>query len=125
VHENRAEGLAAPQIQQYLLYEAVDESPALVFVADPDMRYLAVNATACRVLGYTREELLALTVPDVAAAPEAPELYGDMRSEGQQTGRTQIRTKDGRLLPFTYRATQVTVAGMTHYVAVGFVDEAG
>jgi PAS domain-containing protein len=38
-------------IQQSLLLELLDEAPALVLVADAQMRYLAVNATACRTLG--------------------------------------------------------------------------
>ena len=64
--------LAQPQVQQFLMYEALDEGPSLIFVADEEMKYVAVNQTACRVLGYTREELLTLAVPDVAVAPEAP-----------------------------------------------------
>ena len=52
-------GLALEPIQQFLLYDAVDRSPALVFVADAELHYLAVNTTACTVLGYEREEAAA------------------------------------------------------------------
>jgi PAS domain-containing protein len=41
----------------------VDER--IVLVADRQMRYLAASAGACRVLGYSLEELLALRVTDV------------------------------------------------------------
>ena len=60
-------------MQQGLLYEAWDQAPALVFVADENMRYIAVNRTACETLGYTRDELLGLSVTDIAVAPDAPE----------------------------------------------------
>ena len=60
-------------IQTALLGEAIEAGPALVFVADEQMRYIAVNQFACEALGYTREELLALAAcADVAQEPEAP-----------------------------------------------------
>ena len=58
-------------MQQGLLYEAWDQAPALVFVADENMHYIAVNRTACETLGYTRDELVSLSVTDIAVAPDA------------------------------------------------------
>ena len=52
--------VAEPLVQAGLLGEAIDRAPDAVLVADESMRYLAVNQAACRLLGYTREELLAL-----------------------------------------------------------------
>jgi len=49
-------------IQTALLGEAVEAGPALIFVADEQMRYIAVNQFACSALGYTREELLGLYI---------------------------------------------------------------
>ena len=42
-----------PLVQQGLLYEAWDQAPALVFVADENMRYIAVAPLAR--LSATRE----------------------------------------------------------------------
>ena len=109
-------------VQQTLLAQVVDTAPALVFVADEEMRYVAVNQTACDVLGYTRDELLRLRVTDVAVADDAPELYTEMLQRRGQTGATSIRAKDGRLLRLLYRARQTQVAGMHYYVSVGFVE---
>src|SRR4051812_46964401 len=47
--------------------EQLPEGEPLVLVADAEMRYLDANEAACRLLGYTREELLAMRVPDVCA----------------------------------------------------------
>jgi PAS domain S-box-containing protein len=111
-------------VQQSLLAQVVDTAPALVFVADEEMRYVAVNQTACDVLGYTRDELLRLRVTDVAASDEAPELYIEMLQNRGQTGTTPIRTKDGRLLRLHYKAGQTQIAGMHYFVSIGFVDGA-
>ena len=92
-----------------------------MFVADAEMRYLAVNDTACNVLGYARAELLQLRVTDVAVADDAPTLYGEMLEVGQLSGRTSIRAKDGTAHPFRYSARECTIAGLTYYISVGFV----
>lgn len=115
------EGLAHRAIQEYLIYEALDRGPVLVFVADETMQYLAVNQTACDVLGYTRAELLSLRVTDVAVAPEAAELYQGMVYQRGQSGRTAIRTKAGDLLLLDYRARPVEIGGLTYYVSIGTV----
>jgi PAS domain S-box-containing protein len=109
-------------VQQTLLADALDTAPLLVFVADEEMRYVAVNQTACEALGYARAELLGLRVTDVAVASEAGDLYERMLQARSQEGSTPIRTKDGRLLLFFYNARETIVAGMRYYVAVGFLE---
>jgi PAS domain S-box-containing protein len=118
----RINALALKPLQELLLYDAVDRSPALVFVADDEMRYLAVNNTACEVLGYSREELLSLRVTDVAVSDEAESLYQEMLSVRAQQGDVQLRTKHGDLLPFVYEASEAKVAGVSQWVSIGFVD---
>jgi PAS domain S-box-containing protein len=120
--EDAIKGLALGPLQQVLLHDAADRSPALIFVADSEMRYLAVNTTACEVLGYTRDELLALRVTDIAVSVEAESLYQEMLTVRSQQGDVELRTKDGRLLPFVYEASEVTVGKAQHWVAVGFVN---
>jgi PAS domain S-box-containing protein len=115
-------GLALRPIQQLLLYDAIDKSPALVFVADDEMNYLAVNTTACEVLGYAREELLSMRVTDVVVTAEAPSLYQRMMDDRSQQGDVDLVTKDGVQLPFIYEAAQVQVAGMPYWISIGFVN---
>jgi PAS domain S-box-containing protein len=114
-------GAAETLIQTSLLGEAVDTSPALVFVADEAMRYIAVNRTACEALGYTRDELLQLTVSDVAREPEAPAQYDEMLVRGRREGVALLTTKDGRTLEFRYAASKTRVAKLEMFVSVGFV----
>jgi PAS domain S-box-containing protein len=113
--------LADALVQQSILVDLLDSGPALVFVADAEMRYLAVNATACRTLGYSRDELLALRVTDVAVAEDAGALYTEMVADGVQQGETLVRTKDGILLPFRYTARETAIAGLRYWIAVGFI----
>jgi PAS domain S-box-containing protein len=118
--DSQVKSLAQEAIQQLLLYDAVDAGPALVFVADDQMQFLAVNQTACELLGYTREEMLSQRVTDVVEDIDAPERYEAMRQTGQAYGEASLRSKDGRLISLTYRASEVQVAGLPYYVSVGF-----
>jgi len=112
---------AEPLIQASLLGEAIDGGPALVFVADEHMRYVAVNQFAADVLGYTRSELLALRVSDVAAYADASDEYGEVVLHGARRGKSTLTRKDGTTVTFRYVATETRVAGMPLYVSVGFL----
>jgi diguanylate cyclase (GGDEF)-like protein/PAS domain S-box-containing protein len=81
----RAEGLAALRMdvgrERYpagesaiaelrRLRSAVDVFPELIFIIDPaTMRYVDVNETACRALGYSREELLSMGPERIFSVP--------------------------------------------------------
>ena len=107
---------ADPLIQASLLGEAVDNGPTAVFVADEERRYVAVNRRACELVGYSREELLALRVDDLAA--DVPG-WRAMIENGTVEGSTALRRKDGSTVEFAYRAGSTVVAGMPVYVSVG------
>jgi PAS domain S-box-containing protein len=108
-------------IQTALLGEATDDGPALIFIADDDMRYVAVNQCACQTLGYTRDELLALRVDDVAREPDAPTQFDEMLVRGFHHGTSVLTRKDGTTVDFLYRASKTQLAGMNFFVSVGFV----
>ena len=103
-------------IQATLLGEAVDFGPAAVFVADETRKYIAVNQAACDLLGYTREELLALHVDDVA---DSNGKWEEMQVNGITHGVADVRRKDGTTVPFRYTAGRTRVAGMPVFVSVG------
>ncbi|MDX6439760.1 MAG: hypothetical protein QOF45_2343 [Gaiellaceae bacterium] len=103
-------------VQKSLVGEALEHGPVAVFVADDDGRYLAVNAFACELLGYTRSELLDLHVSEVAVDPEAEANYSEMRRTGSQAGLTRLRRSDGSEIEMHFRASQTTVGGMLVYI---------
>ncbi len=115
---NRAE----PLVQASLVGEAIDDGPVLVVVFDDDMNYVAVNRYAADVLGYTREELLRLTVPDVARYDAAPAEYAEMLTARGRTGTSQLTCKDGTELTMQYVATETRLAGMLVYVVIGWPE---
>jgi PAS domain S-box-containing protein len=110
--------VAEPLVQAGLLGEAIDRAPDAVLVADESMRYLAVNQAACSLLGYTREELLALRTTDIATYPKATEEYDEMITKRHKTGDAVLRTKGGEQIAARYRAHETKLAGMTVYVAI-------
>ena len=111
-----------PLVQSVLLGEAVEHAPVAILVADEEMRYVAANATACELLGYSRDELLRLRVPDVASYPEAEGEFEAMIAAGELAGRTTVVCKDGTRRNLRHRSSETTIAGLTYYVAVLWPD---
>ena len=112
--------VAEPLVQAGLLGEAIDRAPDAVFVADESMRYLAVNQAACRLLGYTREELLALRATDLATYPEASREFDELIAHRGRSGVTTLRRKDGTMVDAHYRSHETKLAGMTVYVSIAW-----
>ncbi|MDX6480851.1 MAG: fold [Gaiellaceae bacterium] len=111
---SQADGL----IQGILVGEAIANAKYIVLVADENMRYLAASDAACELLGYRREELLDLTVPELVVETSAAELYEEFMRDHEQRGKVTLRRKDGSSLEATYDAHQTKVSGPPYYVSV-------
>ena len=87
--------LAASELRWRALLEQASDG---IFVADEAMRLVEVSAAACEMLGYTREELLTMTVPDLGEPEDLAKqgLNIELMREGKiaRTERKMIR-KDG------------------------------
>ena len=84
-------------------------------------RFLDVNEKACRDLGYTREELLSLTVQDVNpnASEEALERIGRLcEQNGFALFESVHRRKDGSIFPVELNIKPVTLDDRRYYVTV-------
>jgi PAS domain S-box-containing protein len=80
----------------------VEQAPDAVFIADLAGRYTDVNGVACRMLGYTREELLGKTIADVIV-PEDVERLARTKDHLLEGGvltvsEWEMRRKDGSRL---------------------------
>jgi diguanylate cyclase (GGDEF)-like protein/PAS domain S-box-containing protein len=91
-----------------VLFRAAMETAAdAIFLTDfQTLGYIDVNETACRMLGYTREALLALTVPDVNADVSEAEVrrrFEATRARGAEGISERedrfLRRKDGSVFP--------------------------
>jgi PAS domain S-box-containing protein len=112
-------GVSEPLIQASLLGEAAEHAPFAVLVADEEGRYVAVNQAACLMLGYGRDDLLGLTMRDVARYDEAAREFDEMIDTGSRLGVAELTRKDGSTVRFSYVAGATMVAGMSVFVAVG------
>jgi diguanylate cyclase (GGDEF)-like protein/PAS domain S-box-containing protein len=95
----------------------------LVYVFDRQLRFLYVNDTACRILGYAREELLAANAAVIGAenlGPKKPESGGCPGwSIGEQsTAETSLLSRGGRVIPVEISVRVVEHAGEPVWVVV-------
>jgi PAS domain S-box-containing protein len=80
----------------------VEQAPDGIFVADLSGRYTDVNGAGCRMLGYTREEILGKTILDLIPAEEARRLEDQkqqMLAGEINVSEWTLRRKDGSYLP--------------------------
>lgn len=95
-----------------LMRTSLDSASDALFWMSPDGRIVQVNDAACRLLGYTRGELLALRVPDVDAHYNADlwrTHFPALRAAGSLTFETEQRAKNGRLIPVEIVANYVRI----------------
>lgn len=89
------EALKSSELQYRLL---IEQSPDGVFVADADGHYLDVNPSGAAMLGYSREEILAMNIPDIHDLDEEAQLPGAIGryADGAVvTSEWRFRRKDG------------------------------
>lgn len=79
----------------------VDNSPVAVFITNEKGRYLDVNPVACNVLGYEREELLAMSIAEVDVTESEALLltpFEQLKASGRFQGERCLLRKDGGYL---------------------------
>ncbi|MBI5767319.1 MAG: PAS domain S-box protein [Verrucomicrobia bacterium] len=79
-----------------------------------DDRIIYVNDTGCRVLGYTREELIGQPVALIAPRATPDQLQQarhDLRAAGVRTGETIHRHKDGTEIPIELTSVHLARGG--------------
>ncbi len=87
-----------------------------MIVASADEKIQAVSGSLCRVLGYTREELVGAPLAGIFAGPLPPDLAAFQGAVADQdngaASAVRCRARDGRLVPLVIsRAPLTDVAG--------------
>jgi PAS domain S-box-containing protein len=100
---------------------AVDHVADLVFQIDGDGRIVEVNPSACRRLGYTRAELLTMTLADIDPdfPIEAwPATWAQVQRLRQWRLESRHRTKSGEIYPVDVTANFVEHEGRSFSYAI-------
>ncbi|MCU0868110.1 MAG: PAS domain S-box protein [Burkholderiales bacterium] len=93
-------------------HAALNTGPDPVFITDADrMRHVEVNDAACRLLGYTADELLAIGPVEVSVGRDHASfeaMYADLEARGEgvpvdEQRLRRLRCKDGREVPVEIR----------------------
>ena len=98
----------------HLVQYGVNHSRDSIFWLDSETRLVYVNDAACRSLGYSREELLSMTISDIDPdfPPEAwPPQLEKLRKYGSVTRESRHRTRDGRIFPVEVTGNYVCFEG--------------
>ncbi|MFZ5482868.1 MAG: EAL domain-containing protein [Pseudomonadota bacterium] len=85
----------------------VENAPLGIFVADGQGRYIDVNPSACRMVGYAREALLTMSITDLAPPGElemAIHQFHNVRRLGALELDLILRRKDGQHINVHLRA---------------------
>jgi len=94
---------------------AVDHAADSVFWMGDDGRFIYVNEAACRSLGYSRDELLSMSVPDIDPGfpKEAwPDHWSGLKKHGAMVIESRHRAKDGTVFPVEISANYQEYSGV-------------
>src|SRR5271157_4024624 len=104
-----------------LLSFALNNVRDTAWLIDDTGRLHYVSDEACRVLGYTREELLGMGIPDIDPDFPPERWSGHWRDLTQQRSlnfETRHRTRDGRILPVEVSANYFEYGGRSYNLAL-------
>jgi nitrogen fixation negative regulator NifL len=99
----------------------VEQASDAIFVHDLEGRLLDVNRSVCESLGYTRKELLRMTVTDIeqeTPLEEARQLWRSLKPGDSQLVRGRHRRKDGTNFPVEVSLTCYEVQGQQVFAAL-------
>ena len=121
IEERRQHAEVALRDSEKKYRELINSMNDTVWVIDPDTTILDMNTAAATVLGYTRDELLSMKIPDIDVdlKPEQIEsLAGSMARDKLQVFETVHTTKDGRKLPVEVSSSLVSYRGRTVILSI-------
>jgi diguanylate cyclase (GGDEF)-like protein/PAS domain S-box-containing protein len=111
----------AAEKQLTLLNYALDHVKEAVWLIDEQAKFHYNNAEACRVIGYSREEMLKLGVPDIDPDYQLdiwPKHWQDLKANGSLFFESRHRTKEGHIFPVEINANYFEFDGKGYNLAL-------
>jgi PAS domain S-box-containing protein len=98
----------------------IDHAVEAIYWIDPHANIVDVNEAAREMLGYSKEDLCAMTVHDLNPDFQAdmwPGFWAETQRRGTMTFETSHRTRDGRLLPVEIQVNYLSYEGQEFHCA--------
>jgi PAS domain S-box-containing protein len=108
----------------YLTKHCLDTASISILIISPDNRIVWVNDHACKSLGYSREELCAISTPDIDPVITPARIAGlrqKMKEQGYVIFETINQRKDGSRFPVEIRANDLEFEGKE--ISICFVQD--
>ena len=102
----------------------VENANDAIYLIDPEtQKILEINDTACKMTGYSKEELKRMYVYELHPEDERallPEKFGKVSEKGSVQGISGVNhlTKDGKLVPIEVNATMIELDGKELNVSI-------
>jgi PAS domain S-box-containing protein len=102
------EKLKASELEYRSLIEQATDA---IFISNGNGQFTDANECACRLLGYTKEELLKMNVRDLLGAEvsaSAPPRFDELKKGGSILSERILRAKDGSTIPVEINAKMLS-----------------
>lgn len=99
---------------------SVERAADAVYWVDPQAKILDVNEAASRMLGYSKDELCAMTVHDLNPDFQAdmwPGFWAETQRRTTMVFESAHRAKDGRLIPIELSVNHLSYEGKEYHCA--------
>ena len=106
---------------QMLARFALENASDAIYWVGPDSSILYVNPAACRMLGYSSEELTGMAIRDLNPDMDATaweQHWQQLKSEGTVSLESTHRARDGRTVPVEIHANYLSVSGDEYNCAI-------
>ena len=92
-------------INKNYLHSVLNSMTDAVFVTSPDGVIKVANPAACKLLGYSEEELLGRSI--LAVLEERERADFDLLQAAQETRETVVRTRSGQTIPVSFTGSRI------------------
>ena len=97
-----------------------------VLLTDDSKRYIQANRAAVRMLGYTMDELLLLSVHDIVdenSEDKISDIWNRIKQDERESGIIRLKRKDGETIICHYNATANILTGLNLLILTDITEQ--